>query len=284
MNYYLIIFLILIFIFIHIKNYNKLNIFPIRGQLYLNRVNIWKNVKNKYGLNIASTIFPRTYILPKDINQLVKDKNKYFILKKLWSSLRINIDLFNNKTNILKQYHKYDVAQVYLTNPLLENGHKPQLRIYMVMDCKKGAYLFPNGYFNYTNKPFDLKSLDKNKKLSNINPSLQFYIKNNLSLDLNEFCQKHKINIKILLNKLVKYLKIILDSSPILCEKYIDYYKYNLYGIDVIILDNLNVKILEINANPGKSFKIKWKTNLYKKILLDIKRKSYKEWLKIKSI
>ena len=60
----------------------------ICGASHLNRYNIWKAVKEKYGEKKALTIFPKTYLLPDEINQCLQDKNKHFILKKIGGSFR----------------------------------------------------------------------------------------------------------------------------------------------------------------------------------------------------
>ena len=78
----------------------------ICGQRNLNRVNIWRNIKQWYGEEVATQIFPKTYILPDEIDNLLKDPNKQFILKKTWGSYRKGCKLFDNKDEMKKNHKK----------------------------------------------------------------------------------------------------------------------------------------------------------------------------------
>jgi len=58
-------------------------------------------------------------------------------------------------------------------------------------------------------------------------------------------------------------LKKILSTNDQLCCR-TDEGKYNIYGLDVELLENMNPTIIEINSSPGKD--LGWKDDFMKKI------------------
>ena len=57
--------------------------------------------------------------------------------------------------------------------------------------------------------------------------------------------------------------------------------KYNIYGLDVELLENLNPIIIEINSSPGKD--LAWKDEFMKKIYNMVKNGDFTDpkWIKI---
>jgi len=288
--FYSVLITILIFILLiiiikqrNIENFKILNV--INGDKNFNRINIWKNIKDNYGEIEALKIFPKTFILPNEINELMNDKNKEYILKKLWGGERKNIDLFNNKKKIKKYYKNYDIAQVYIYNPILYNGFKFDIRFFMVVDCSKGIYLNIDGYNVYTKKKFKLNSIDKNEKINQFHTDESHYDINKLPRYFKEFCLKKKIISRDkILKKLRKKLKKLVDVSGNLCSNE-DIFKNKkwIYGLDVELLENGEPIIIEINSRPVLNFTIEWKQQILYKIMEDVKNSNYKNgnWLKI---
>lgn len=280
-NIYLIIFIIIILIIILFKEQKKIETFAICGQKNLNRIDIWRNVKNMYGEKEALKIFPKSFILPNDLEELKRDKNEQYILKKIWSSARKGVELYNNKEKIIKDHKKFDLAQVYIKNPLLINGRKFNIRIYMVKYCGLGNFLYLHGYNGYTENKFDYNSLDRTKKINQAYPKDTIYKKYKLprtTIDLEKYLKK---DFRIIMNLLSQKIKKVLKSSPNLCCTE-DNGNYNIYGLDVELLDNLEPMIIEINSTPTLKFNIEWKKNLIKKMKNDIKNKNFNNnWIKI---
>ena len=54
----------------------------IHGRTKLNRVDIWEKTKNNFSERDALEIFPKTFLLPRDIDQLMNDPHGQYILKK----------------------------------------------------------------------------------------------------------------------------------------------------------------------------------------------------------
>lgn len=271
--------IIIITIFFYLYIYQGKEYFNnICGQRNLNRVNIWRNIKQRYGEEVATQIFPKTYILPDEIQNLLKDPNQHFILKTTWGSLRLGCDLFNNKDEIKKKYKEYDIAQVYIKNPYLINGFKFDVRIFMVVYCGKGAYLYMEGYNDYTKKKFDYNSMEREQKINHTYPSDKdndHYEQNKLPKFVNDIGNMDNMWV-ILAEKLRK----ILSTNENLCCKE-DEGKYNIYGLDVELLDNWDPIIIEINSSPGKD--LGWKADFIKKISQMVEKSDFTDpkWIKI---
>ena len=60
--------------------------------------------------------------------------------------MRKGVDLYDSKQQIVKDYHNYDMAQVFIKNPLLVNGFKFDIRLFMFVSCDHGIFLFKKGY------------------------------------------------------------------------------------------------------------------------------------------
>jgi hypothetical protein len=265
----LILLILLVLFFYYNKSFNNnfeyftSNNKKICGKYKLNRIDIWKNVKDKYGIEIADKIFPRTYILPDEINELMKDPNKHFILKTKWGSYRKGVKLFDSKQNIFKEKNNFNIGQVYIKNPLLIDGFKFDIRVFMVTFCGKGSYLYKNAYNVYTKKRFNYYSMDRDEKINQCFGSDSFYDEFNLPRTTLQLAQRTGINMNEIWNNLVRKLKIVLNSTePLCCEG--DINNYNIYGLDIELLNNLDPMIIEINKSPDMHFDEEWKNNLIK--------------------
>ena len=76
-----------------------------------------------------------------------------------------------------------------------------------------------------------------------------------------------------------KIRKVLLSCDELCCPD--DNGNYNVYGMDVELLDNLDPIIIEINSNPSRDYG--WKAEFIKNILLDVKKGIFNkpEWIKI---
>jgi hypothetical protein len=142
----------------------------------------------------------------------------------------------------------------YIKNPLLFKNKKFHIRVYFILtfiDEKISAYVFNmfpifTAKKEYMNKDFNNKNIhnthmQKGKENINFFPSdfiLEFGYKKTRKIfnDIFEICSKLFYYIKQNIN-----VKCYFDSNN--C--------YELYGIDLMITDNFEVKILELNEKPG---------------------------------
>ena len=278
---FIIVLIVLILIIIFKSGKKKIESFTVCGRSNLNRKEIWVNTKKKYGHQEALNIFPQTYILPEDLENLIRDKNKQFILKTLWGSFRKGVQLYDNKENILRDYKKYDIAQVYINNPLLVNGFKFDIRYFVVTYCGKGNFLYKKAYNVYTKNKFDYSSLDRNKKINQVYTPDNHYTDNNLPKTIEQLGKYMSIDFNKINVILAKKLKKIFNSCKnICCHR--DIGDYNVFGVDVELLSNLEPLIIEINSTPSLHFEENWKRNLINDLKIDIKKKNFKNnWISI---
>ena len=256
----------------------------ICGLQNLNRIDIWEKTKNRYGEKVSLDIFPKTYLLPNEINDIKKDKNSQFILKKLWAGARKGVDLFDNKSDITKNYKDYDIAQVYIKNPLLINGFKFDIRFFLVTYCGIGNFLYVKGYNVYTEKKFNYQSQDRKRKINQSFGTDEHYNINKLPRTTEQLAKYLNINFDIVLNKLTeKISKIINSCNDLCCKNDRENHNFNIYGLDVELLDNLEPMVIEVNSAPSLRFDVEWKSKLISGLFEDLKKETFnnKNWIKI---
>ncbi len=252
-----------------------------------NRILIWEKTVHKFGLQEAKNIFPMTYILPRDIEKCINDNNKHFILKTLRGFQRKGVILVNNKYDIYKNKDDYEVAQVYINNPLLINKFKFDVRTFIVVDCNYGIYLYKNSYNVYTKYPFNFKSMDRDKKINQVFTEDSHYDENNLPRKFEDL-----IEYNIDVNKIYKNLAKKLQKVFIACEDICSFddinnneNKYNIYGLDFEVLNNLDPIIIEVNSGPSLNFDEKWKQDITDNLEKYIIDKNYdKNFIKIMKV
>ena len=222
-------------------------------------------------------MFPRTYLLPANANEFKRDQranpSKEYIVKTLYSGSRVGVDLYDDAT--MHQdltTKKYAIIQEYIKNPLLINGHKFDVRFYMVVNCKpenKGVYLYKGSYNVFAEKPFDYHSRDRASKINQANADDKLYDLKHLPRTMTEL-KALQVPYEDILMQLAAYLQIILECSPAICNNNGTYCpaadkNYNVYGVDVEILDNMLPLIIEINSSATINFPdIPWKNELTK--------------------
>jgi len=135
--------------------------------------------------NQVFNISPLTFILPKEyVNFLetfseLEDKEgkfNYWIMKPAAKSRGRGISLVNDLSQI--SYGEPIVVQRYIKNPLLINGYKFDMRIYVVVTSVNPleAFLYRDGFGRFSTIPFSLDPTDKNNKYIHLtNVSIQKY-------------------------------------------------------------------------------------------------------------
>jgi len=241
------------------------------------RTKIWENVLRVYGLSIAESIFPKTYILPKDTNSFIKDEtsNKEYIVKTLYSGERAGVFLY--EPQMKHNLDKYAVIQEYIKNPLLINGYKFDTRIFMVIDCNKGIYLYKKGYNVYTYDPFDYKSNKRSQKINQTYTNDDHYVNNKLPKTTDDLLLHNVPYDKVIYDVAIK-LRYIINATPQITCSNIN----KIYGLDVEILDNFSTKIIEINADPSLDFKDSlWKEKLIQGLYDEMNSYESNSWIQL---
>ena len=209
----------------------------------------------------------------------IKDTNKrvYFILPKIEDN---NND--NNKNNINSSYRKIDytkilknsqekkghyksnkiILQKYIEKPLLYNGRKFDVRLWVLLTHKMEIYLFKEGHLKATSFNYSLDNNDLYIHLTNY--SVQKYSDNfekfeegneisfdELQTSLNQ-CYNLNINVrKDLLPKIKNIIVISMESVKKIINKYHRKKCFEIFGYDFMIDFELNPFLIEINTNPG---------------------------------
>ena len=231
----------------------------IMGRRYLNRSDIWLNVLRTHGLSMACSVFPRTYVLPNDLDQFNSDysQNKEYIYKTLASGERKGVFLYNNGDDLSNSA----VIQEYIPNPLLINGFKFDIRCYLVVDCDHGAFLYRPFYAVYTEEPFDYRSKERKKKINQVGQTDEHYTVNGLPTT-DDAMRAQGINVDHTIQQLADKLSIIIKATPNMCGKN-DRGNKHVYGIDAEMLADGDIKIIEINSKPQLTYdRSSWKSDI----------------------
>ena len=260
-----------------ICNVDKYNIVESLKKLNDNKIN--KMLLEQYEINLF-LIYKKKIKLDKFKN-LFKN-NKIWIFKHIYSSKGENIiilesfqnfkkyvfEIINNnkhmweklnyskykkccKANILKKIKIEWVLQEYITNPLLYKNKKFHLRGYFIycydrLKNKKEGYFLDNQRIFTTKLSFinnNYLNKDIHDSHSDSTPNEIIYKPDIIKL-LN---RKQIINI----DNQIKYLyKSILKALNLKCYKNDDFC-FNIFGSDIIITNDYQIKFIELNEKPG---------------------------------
>ncbi|KAL4717073.1 hypothetical protein ACJJTC_016960 [Scirpophaga incertulas] len=264
-----------------IKDGQKMNHFP--GTFQIGRKDrLWRNLQRlsmKYG-TAEFGIMPKTYVLPHDLKLLKHDWEKYaannekWIIKPPASARGTGIKVVSRWVQIPKK--RPVVVQRYVSKPYLINGNKFDMRLYVLVTSVHPLriYLYKDGLARFASV---LKYNDELASLNDRYMHLTNYSINRLSKNYtpNEdfaACEGHKWT----LQSLFQYLKTeknvntdaLWDSMKDLVIKTIisgeasissltkanvtsRYNCYELFGIDVLLDENLKPWLLEVNISPS---------------------------------
>jgi len=255
----------------------KINKFPTT--LALSRKDkMWNNYKRlqkKFGKKFFAFL-PETYNLPAELKLLqwkMKKTNGIWIAKPAAASCGNGIVLLTNLKEIPERKNALSV-QKYITNPLLINGLKFDLRLYLVMTSVDPIklYIYDDGLVRFATKPFSASKEDLNDKFIHLtNYSVN---KDNEDFEYNEAPGEfvgHKWSLKTfwkymeceghdwariwsrIKNVMVK--TIMCGHGDILQvfnkESKSDYSCYKLFGVDIFLDDKLKPWLLELNNFPS---------------------------------
>lgn len=250
---------------IDITNNNQI-IFGINGcDTLASKNNLWLILEKKYGRNKARTLMPETWILSNkehmDSFKKLFNPNELYIMKKNIQRKK-GLHLTNSLDEIINNDDKkFRVVQKYMKNTFLINKRKINLRIYLLIICdgkKIQSYVHKNGKCIYTNKDYTNSTILE-ENITSLNLDYKIYDKNPFDLvELKKYFQKHKLNYTKLHKNLINNLKLLHNTyKNNICK--LDSLKNNvnfqLFGLDYIFDDNMNIYLLEINKGPDMNSK-----------------------------
>ena len=238
-------------------------IFIIKGCDNLSRKdNLWDSLNQEYGIERASRIMPKTYLLyrPDDLELLKRDHTpgKVYIMKKniqRQTGLLVTQDL----SKMLEGYKQgYVIAQEMLQDPYLIDKRKTNCRVYLLVVCRKGkkhAYIFDDGFMYYTKKHFKPNSTNMDRIITTGYVDRKIYEKNPLTLkDFDKYLTERGNPKGLLYNKAVDLLKHTMKAADKkICTKsnVTDQVTFQLFGCDIAYNDKLDVSLIEMNKGPN---------------------------------
>lgn len=239
---------------IHRKDYLKKHIYRIR------------NMNKK--LNSLFDIMPKTYLLAKEYMEFVEEFHKngkdnplnLWIVKPVGKSRGKGIYLINDISDV--PLADSFLVQQYLTNPLLVEGYKFDMRIYVLVTSVNPLelFLYKDGFARVSTEKFDL--FTKNRKIHLTNAAIQncltkgsqnyekVYGGSKISLDILKYkLSKQHIDFDYLWKQVQSIVLKTLIASQ--CDLPYSPSTFELFGFDIIIDENAKCWLLEVNSSPS---------------------------------
>lgn len=262
---------------------------------------LYQNVFNEYGREKTISLMPESWILTDsdDFARFKKEfnSNKIYIMKKnvqRQNGIKIsnNLDeIIKNKEDDEKNDYPYVIVQELLQDPYTISRRKINLRVYVLVvknNNKTNLYVFSDGFMYYTAELFQKNSTDNkinittgyiDRKVYQENPlthnDFKLYLDSDRTYNITE--QKLRNNneniSEYVFNNIYNLIRDIftvffdkIGNSP----KLFNNIKFQLFGCDVAIDENLNAKIMEINKGPDLGAKDTRDSELKHNLVRDI--------------
>ena len=106
--------------------------------------------------------------------------------------------------------------------------------------------------------------MDRDKKINQVFTEDSHYDENNLPRKFEDLTE-YNINVNKIYNNLAKKLQKVFIACEDICsfdDINNNENKYNIYGLDFEVLNNLEPIIIEINSGPSLNFDEKWKQDI----------------------
>ena len=184
--------------------------------------NIERAQKMSGKANTCFNIMPLTFILPKEYVGFLENfsefedlegKFNYWIMKPAAKSRGRGIAVINDVSSVI--YGEPMVMQRYLKNPLLLNGYKFDLRIYVLVTSVNPleAFVYKQGFGRFSTVPYNLDPNDKaNKYIHLTNVSINKYnLKNSDGSNNDQIYGGSKVSLETLKAKVEAEYKINWD-------------------------------------------------------------------------
>ena len=248
-----------------VKNKKNKLLFGIKGcDLIVSKNNLWKLLEDKYTRYNAKTLMPETWILSNKkhmelFNNIFSNKNMYIMKKNI--QRKEGLKLTNKLSDIINNTDtKFKVVQKYMKDTYTINKRKINLRIYLLIHYKNNkltSYYYKNGKCIYTNKDYN-NSFDLEENITSLNLDIDIYKKN--PFDLFELAEYMGISKYSILFKNIQYNLEKLHATYNTMLKKLNKNSNNntyfqLFGLDYIFDNDLNVYLLELNKGPDMSSK-----------------------------
>lgn len=241
----------------HLYIYSLLSVDLLASKSSMYEILMFKNP-----IHLVNKFTPKTFLIKNE--KLFKkfktnfDPKKKYILKNNNQKQKGCI-ITNDIEYISDNYTNYVVIQELLQNPYTVNGHKINIRMYLLFttkDTSLQAYLFEDGFIYYTPEIFEKNSLSHEKNITTGYIDREIYRDNPLTYK--DFLATLSNDEQSLVRKnIFDMFTFICNSFKSTILKYDNNHhtKFLLFGCDVAIDNKLRCKIMEMNKGPDLSYK-----------------------------
>ena len=253
--------------------YQRVNRFPKMHEITRKDL-MYKNIAKMQSLHGARNFdfAPKTFILPQEAGELEQEMNEmedYWIVKPCASSQGKGIFLVTRFSEIPRK--EYVVCK-YISNPLLIDGFKFDLRVYVAITSihPLRIYLYNEGLVRFATQKFSLDKVSRFMHLTNysLNKNSKNFVENT---DARDDARGSKWSVtawrKLLRDKEIDdeqiwgkirdiVIKTVLTVEGLVfshMQMSVPYYNncFELLGFDILIDDYLNPWLLEVNRSPS---------------------------------
>ncbi len=251
------------------KLYNHINDYTPKGNkkfIELFNVNLSPKIGSVQNINIPETFNNGKnlwIIKPVNLNRgryITVEKNLHNIIKKL-EEIQSRKKLYDDKKKDVKC--EYLIIQKYLEKPLLYQGRKFDIRLWVLFIAEKSdeVYVFKQGHLKATCTQYNPDSDDLFVHLTNY--SVQKYNANFSKIEIgNEIpfksfqneLDKNKTGknfYKDIYPKIIRIVRLTGGAAKKKINLLSRKYCFEIFGYDFILDENFQPYLLEINTNPG---------------------------------
>lgn len=277
--------------------HHRVNHFPGMANLESKAILAYHLNRMKYFFPDEYNIFPKSWSLPRQWKEVISYNREHtdetLILKPTRGAEGKGIKILN----FIPEHEVMDQdasCQVYLSNVLLINGFKFDLRVYVLMTSMEPLRIlvYNNGLVrlatcpyskpnpnNLNNKFMHLTNFSINKESENYNESPENGSKRDF-IWLNSWLLNNGMNGKKLWDDIDDVIvKTIISVYPWVKEKYKELFSqhyeqrvnacFEIFGFDIIIDDMMKPYLLEVNRSPSFSISGEVDTRVKKNLISD---------------
>ncbi|GAB5358016.1 hypothetical protein AAMO2058_000422500 [Amorphochlora amoebiformis] len=242
---------------------------------------LWARLEATWGREKASEIMPETFLLNRMSNvelfRLRYEPQKWYIMKRNIERkqglhiFKTNIngtanDILSQIADLNKENKDWEfvVMQNYIRDPYLINGHKLNLRLYLLATCYPNQkqtvrkfYLYNNGKCLYTSQKYKNSSADENEQITSIHFKPKQYEELELPEtveDLRAYWKSTGIDHERVFRDIHKVVSDATKAvSTHICNdgKFHNHVRFEHYGTDIILTKDLKPYLMEFNYGPS---------------------------------
>ncbi|XP_025417706.1 tubulin polyglutamylase TTLL5 isoform X2 [Sipha flava] len=264
-----------------LRSYQRVNHFPRSCEL-TRKDKLYKNIEimsHRNGIKNFSFV-PETYIMPKDYNRFISNQYRHrglWIIKPFDLSRGRGITIMDYSFKDTQSSLKENVVVAkYIDNPLLVNGFKWDLRLYVLVTSFNPlvVYLYEEGLVRFATVKYVCdRSRINNRRMHlcnySVNKSSPSYIRNSdperenvghkwsMSALLNHLRKEYLINTETLMREIEDIvIKTIMSATAQMLPAINCFVPHNqncfeLYGFDILVDNKLKPWLLEVNLSPS---------------------------------